>query len=287
MAIAVPFSPTLPSTPAAEPPAAAPAPSPSDGAPAPNPSKFQLPSARPHPLPPSLAKWVAPGQAGDYFDQVKPVNVGYLVWSEFPVRIYIQTATPAENRQPFSAKQAEVWENAVEQAVQEWNRYLPLQRVEQPEGADITVWRSPPPLRVETGNRPSPSVGGDRSNPLSIRARSAETQFEVYLKPVASGGGASGQSNKSTSASPLLAHRFTIHLRPDQAPVYLQAAARHELGHALGIWGHSSSQADALYFSQVRNPPPISVRDVNTLRRIYQQPTRLGWQVITTSPASH
>jgi predicted Zn-dependent protease len=31
------------------------------------------------------------------------------------------------------------------------------------------------------------------------------------------------------------------------------------------------------YFSQVRNPPPISPRDVNTLKRIYQQPTSLGW----------
>jgi predicted Zn-dependent protease len=269
LAIANPFSPNPPSTPAAEPPPAAPAP---------NPSKFQLPSARPHPLPDSLARWTDPGQAGDYFDQVKPVGVGYLVWSEFPVKVYIQPVTSAENRQPFTARQAAVWENAVEQAVQEWNRYLPLQRVEQPEGADIAVWRTPPPLRVERG---------DRSDSLSIRARSAETQFELYLKPLSSNSKAPGQDNKAASASPLLAHRFTILLRPDQAPVYLQAAARHELGHALGIWGHSSSQADALYFSQVRNPPPISARDVNTLRRIYQQPTRLGWQVTTTSPASH
>jgi predicted Zn-dependent protease len=35
-----------------------------------------------------------------------------------------------------------------------------------------------------------------------------------------------------------------------------------------------------MYFSQVREPPPISARDINTLKRIYQQPTRLGWPVL-------
>ncbi|MFN4955672.1 MAG: peptidase, partial [Aphanizomenon sp.] len=35
-----------------------------------------------------------------------------------------------------------------------------------------------------------------------------------------------------------------------------------------------------MYFSQVRNPPFISVRDVNTLKRVYEQPTGLGWSVL-------
>ncbi|XTZ12993.1 MAG: peptidase, partial [cyanobacterium endosymbiont of Rhopalodia inflata] len=38
-------------------------------------------------------------------------------------------------------------------------------------------------------------------------------------------------------------------------------------------------ETDALYFSQVRSLSPISVRDVNTLKKIYQQPTRLGWKL--------
>ena len=37
-------------------------------------------------------------------------------------------------------------------------------------------------------------------------------------------------------------------------------------------------ETDVLYFSQVRNPPAISARDVNTLKRVYEQPTRLGWE---------
>ena len=76
-----------------------------------------------------------------------------------------------------------------------------------------------------------------------------------------------------------LYHRFAILLSPSQTGNYLLAAARHELGHALGIWGHSKLQSDALYFSQVRNPPLISARDVNTLKRVYEQPTNLGWNI--------
>ena len=53
----------------------------------------------------------------------------------------------------------------------------------------------------------------------------------------------------------------------------------HEIGHALGIWGHSPEVTDALYFAQVRQPPLISARDVNTRKRVYAQPTRLGWAV--------
>ncbi len=48
------------------------------------------------------------------------------------------------------------------------------------------------------------------------------------------------------------------------------------LGHALGIWGHSQLETDALYFSQVRKPAFISVRDVNTLKKVYEQSTALG-----------
>jgi predicted Zn-dependent protease len=59
---------------------------------------------------------------------------------------------------------------------------------------------------------------------------------------------------------------------------YLPAAARHEFGHALGIWGHSLEETDVMYYSQVGEPPSISARDINTLKRIYQQPTRLGWE---------
>ncbi|MDM9381725.1 matrixin family metalloprotease [Chlorogloeopsis sp. ULAP01] len=199
-----------------------------------------LPSPKTHPLPTTLAQWQDRTNSGDYFSQVAPTQVGYLVWSQFPVTVYIEMPTV------ISTKQAETWVNEVLQAVQEWSTYLPLQVVETSEEADITILRKAPPLQISPGNK-------------FPRARSALTTYFLYTK------------------GNFLYHYFTILLHPSQTGKYLLAAVRHELGHALGIWGHSQAESDVLYFSQVRNPPPISPRDINTLKRVYEQPTSLGW----------
>ncbi|UKO98870.1 peptidase [Nostoc sp. UHCC 0870] len=193
-----------------------------------------------HPLPPTLTKWEDSTNSGDYFSQVTKTEVGYLVWSKFPVKVYIKRPTGINHQQ------AQVWVDSVLQTVQEWNDYLPLKVVEQPEIPDITIERKTPPLEFSREDK-------------IPRARSALTRYELYTR------------------NDVLLHRFSILLSPSQAGRYLLAASRHELGHALGIWGHSPIETDALYFSQVRNSPPISTRDVNTLKRVYQQPTSLGW----------
>lgn len=233
-----------------------------------------LPPPQPHPLPPNLATRQDSQRSGDYFDQVQPSIIGYLIWTQFPITVYIQPPTDVDNSSPFTAKRAQIWIKAVQTAVQDWHPYLPLQQVEQATGADIAIWRSTPPLRLDYGrdrkstNANSGSDSKGRTTLPTLRARSAETQFELYSrKSVAS----------ATETRSLLAHRMIIYIRPDQSFEHLQAAARHELGHALGIWGHSPNSADTMYFSQVRNPAKISSRDINTLKRIYQQPTRLGW----------
>ncbi|MGQ9869931.1 matrixin family metalloprotease [Leptodesmis sp.] len=235
------------------------------------PSSF--PSPQPHPLPAGLLTWQDSNQAGDYFDQVQPSLVGYLIWTQFPIRVYVQPPTDADNASPFTAKRAQTWVKAVQAAIQDWTPYLPLQLIEQATEANITIWRSTPPLRVDYGgDRSSPETANSRSRGKpalpTLRARSAATQFELYIRKTDTG---------SAESKSLLAHRMTIYIRPDQSFAYLQAAARHELGHALGIWGHSPNPTDTMYYSQVRNPARISVRDVNTLKRIYEQPTRLGW----------
>ncbi|MCU0517841.1 MAG: peptidase [Oscillatoria sp. Prado101] len=212
-----------------------------------------LPPPLPHTLPPSLAQWRAPANSGDYFERVTAGEVGHLVWSQFPVKVYVQPPDGHLPGPPSGHSRQEQRVSAVLQAVREWGVYLPLEVVADPEIADIAIWHRQPSLRLSPTGTPE-------------RARSAETRYELYIS----------QPNGQPA---ILSHRCTIFLSPNQQGAYIQAAARHEFGHALGIWGHSPSETDALYFSQVRNPPPISPRDVNTLKRVYEQPTRLGWPV--------
>jgi predicted Zn-dependent protease len=205
--------------------------------------------------------------AGDYFSQIKLTPVGYLVWSEFPVKIYVERPKDPDESSA-SIQRFQEWVDVVLQAVREWSVYLPLEVVTQREGADILILRDRPPLQAsfdrETGKFNIP------------RARSAETRYEFYLRQAAiSFAGAQG----AIAPEKVLSQRFTIRLSPHQSADYTLATARHELGHALGLWGHSPLETDTMYFSQVRNPPPISARDINTLKRIYQQPTRLGWSL--------
>ncbi len=226
----------------------------------------KLPPLAVHPLPPALAQWQDPDRKGDYFDQVQPAIVGALIWSDFPLKLYVAPLTPQEQAIPFRQQQAQTWLTAVQRAIQEWQAYFPLELVEQASQADIQIGRSPLPIRLDKTSNTRPTRGF-----ALPRARSAETRFEFYAQP---------QPNGRSQ----LRHRMKIAIRPDQAIDYLQAAARHELGHAFGIWGHSPQPTDALYFSQVRQPAAISARDLNTLKKIYQQPTRLGWELPPASP---
>ncbi|HAZ43583.1 MAG TPA: peptidase [Cyanobacteria bacterium UBA11369] len=258
-----------------------------------------LPSLRSHPLPSTLVQWQDSTNSGDYFSAVKTTQVGYLVWSEFPVKIYVEPATslsepnatkgsealpllsrseaepllsrsqaepgnelgrlcllsPKVNLVPLASDASKAWVDAVLQAVREWGVYLPLEVVDELESGDIVVVRSRPPLQA--------SFNRNTGQFQIQRARAAEARYELYIRP-----------------SGILSHRFTINLNPNAAPQSILASARHELGHALGIWGHSPLETDALYFSQVRHPPLISPRDINTLKRVYEQPTRLGWALV-------
>ena len=214
-----------------------------------------LPSNKIHPLPNFLAEWKDETLSGDYFNQIDQSPLGYLVWSQFPVKIFVQKSPKVISEPTAAELRYQQWVKTVKEAIVEWQAYFPLQEIADKKAADIIVLRSQPKRAV-------------RFNPQTDlydipRAITAETKFEFYLKrnPVA------------------IAHKMKIQISPSYTGISLLATARHELGHALGIWGHSLNQQDALYFSQVPKPLEISPRDINTLKKIYQHPTRLGWKI--------
>ncbi|MDJ0533558.1 MAG: peptidase [Xenococcaceae cyanobacterium MO_207.B15] len=212
-----------------------------------------LPPLRTHPLPSSLAQWQDKSNVGNYFTSIQTTPVGYLIWSDFPISVYVET--PPLPDDSASNLRFQQWFKAVQNAIAEWNVYLSLQQIDAPETADIVIMRSQVnreiQLNPETGLYDIP------------RAITAQTNYKFYLD----------------QATNTLFHKMTINISPDLSQTATLAAARHEIGHALGIWGHSDQETDALYFSQVRDTPLISERDINTLKKIYQQPTRLGWKM--------
>jgi len=214
------------------------------------------PTPQAHPLPQFLEQWQDETGGGDYFDRIQPPRIGHLIWSEFPVRISVDTLDPSQTNSKDAMPRSEgIWRQAVFAAIEDWSRYVPLKVVPQTEQAHIQIQRQVPPLQISKGD---------------FRSRSAITRYKLY------------RQSQVADAPPILTHRCQIQIRPGQTADYIRAAARHELGHALGLWGHSPTDTDALYFSQVREPPSISTRDMNTLKRVYQQPTRLGWAFMQT-----
>jgi predicted Zn-dependent protease len=219
-------------------------------------SEAKLPSAQVHVLPTSLEQWNDVSDRGDYFDRIASTPLGYLIWSEFPVKVYIEKPIMTGDRSAKNIR-SERWLESVTEAVKEWNDYLPLMNIENPELADITIKRSSPLINA----RIDPKTGLFEIP----RARTAQTHYQFYLK--------------SDRQKKLVSQRMIIEISPDRGDRVIKAAVRHELGHALGIWGHSPNSNDALYFSATSDPPSISVRDINTLKKIYQHSTKLGWAI--------
>ncbi|MBX9687362.1 MAG: matrixin family metalloprotease, partial [Candidatus Obscuribacterales bacterium] len=148
------------------------------------------------------------------------------------------------------------WQKALDDAVSAWGHYIPIRVASPAESADIELaW----------------------INHLAPRSL-GQTNLEVF----------NGRM------------RVTVYLlRPSYYLVgtsekSLQRVAEHELGHAIGLFGHSSDAADLMYplenlsAKNAIKGSGITARDLNTLRKIYeasplpagfQSPQPMGWSL--------
>jgi predicted Zn-dependent protease len=133
------------------------------------------------------------------------------------------------------------WLEWVKKAISEWSPYIHLEIVGSRDSADIIIDLD------ETGT----GIAGH------ARASEFYQAFDGTLQ-----------------------HRVQIVIakNPKGGLIQVYKATLHELGHALGLWGHSPERTDIMFASvQVRSK--ITARDLNTLKKVYEQPTYIGLKV--------
>jgi hypothetical protein len=150
--------------------------------------------------------------------------------------VWVEPASP----EGPAARWDQAWLEAVEAALAGWAELVSLQRVSQPEQAQVRILRRRPPLR---GNRASHGR--------------ADLQLVLVQRP----------------RQLVLEPQVVVQISPGQRGEAIQATALHELGHAFGLWGHSEMPGDAM--AAIPGPRPVlelSSRDRATFLWLQQQP---------------
>ena len=183
----------------------------------------------------------APGQRPGYASSIAATSLGPPVLKHWCVWVQPAAATPAN-------RWDQRWLDQVSSALTTWDALVPLTLVDSPDQANVLIHRQRPARRQVAG---------------VWRASTGRTQLQVV----------DVQRQGRRRLEPLVKVMVSPGLRAEA----LQASALHELGHAFGLWGHSSVPTDVLAISQGERPVLVpSQRDRLTLAWVMQQPTRFG-----------
>ncbi len=176
-------------------------------------------------------------KAGDYFSAIKKFDNDTVArWTSFPVTIKLPPESP------------ESWKKNLQVGIAEWNRFIPVQAVDNSASTDI---------EVNWVNHLLPGV-------LGITRLTTPKKGNIHVEIF------------------LLRPTFYVQDIPEHV---VQVAFLHELGHAIGIFGHSSAPDDLMCTAELSpamkgksSAKSLSVepRDLNTLKRVYDAPALPG-----------
>ena len=182
-----------------------------------------------------------PGQRPGYASSIATTSLGPPVLKHWCVWVQPAAATPVN-------RWDQRWLDQVSSALTTWGAMVPLTLVDNPDQANVLIHRQRPARRQVAG---------------VWRASNGRTQLQVV----------DVQRQGRRRLEPLVKVMVSPGLRAEA----LQATALHELGHAFGLWGHSSVPTDVLAISQGERPVLVpSQRDRLTLAWVMQQTTRFG-----------
>ena len=182
-----------------------------------------------------------PGQRPGYASSIATTSLGPPVLKHWCVWVQPAAATLAN-------RWDQRWLDQVSSALTTWGALVSLTLVDNPDQANVLIHRQRPARRQVAG---------------VWRASNGRTQLQVV----------DVQRQGRRRLEPLVKVMVSPGLRAEA----LQATALHELGHAFGLWGHSSVPTDVLAISQGESPVLVpSQRDRLTLAWVMQQTTRFG-----------
>ena len=140
------------------------------------------------------------------------------------------------------------WLTAVNAALETWSDILPITRVSAREQAQVLLQRRRPP-RLRLNGVWRASNGRSRLQLVEVR-RQGVWRFEPSV---------------------------VVMVSPELRASALQSTALHELGHAFGLWGHSTEPGDVMAVHQGREPVlEPSARDRATIDWVRSQPSQFG-----------
>ncbi len=178
--------------------------------------------------------------SGDSFIKATDTNLGPCVWRKFSIKVYMDPAPGATSAQ---------LESEVKEAFDTWTKVTGNKiRFEfgPKQGADITITWTP-----TTAGFRDPSEAGESSVDYSTPPGPKRT----WDNP-----------GNITHAKVKLSTTDINH-KEWQAGQF-KLLVLHEIGHALGIFGHSNNANDIMY--TLKGAPSLSPRDINTVNILYK-----------------